>query len=69
MHKKRESPAGMTAGTLRGSWPESGGNNFRRNAMKFGMFTMPSHPPERGLKEGHDFDLMNFRWLDELGYE
>ena len=37
--------------------------------MKFGMFTMPSHPPERGLKEGHDFDLMNFRWLDELGYE
>jgi len=30
---------------------------------------MPSHPPERGLKAGHDYDLMTFRWLDELGYE
>ena len=37
--------------------------------MKFGYFTMPSHPPERGLKEGHDYDLMTFRWLDELGFE
>jgi hypothetical protein len=27
--------------------------------MKFGYFTMPSHPPERDLKEGHDFDLMS----------
>ncbi|HKK29453.1 MAG TPA: LLM class flavin-dependent oxidoreductase [Alphaproteobacteria bacterium] len=37
--------------------------------MKFGLFTMPSHPPERSLKDGHDFDLMTFRWLDELGFE
>ena len=29
---------------------------------------MPSHPPECGLKEGHDWDLQVLRWLDELGY-
>ena len=36
--------------------------------MEFGYFTMPSHPPERGLKDGHDWDLQTMRWLDELGY-
>jgi alkanesulfonate monooxygenase SsuD/methylene tetrahydromethanopterin reductase-like flavin-dependent oxidoreductase (luciferase family) len=36
--------------------------------MQFGYFMMPSHPPERGLKEGHDWDLQVLRWLDELGY-
>jgi alkanesulfonate monooxygenase SsuD/methylene tetrahydromethanopterin reductase-like flavin-dependent oxidoreductase (luciferase family) len=36
--------------------------------MQFGYFTMPSHPPERGLKAGHDWDLQTFRWLDELGF-
>ena len=36
--------------------------------MEFGYFTMPSHPPERGLKDGHDWDLQTIRWLDELGY-
>ena len=36
--------------------------------MEFGYFTMPSHPPERGLKAGHDWDLQTLRWLDELGY-
>ena len=36
--------------------------------MEFGFFTMPSHPPERGLKAGHDWDLQVLRWLDELGY-
>ena len=36
--------------------------------MDFGYFAMPSHPPERGLKEGHDWDLQTLRWLDELGY-
>jgi len=36
--------------------------------MEFGYFTMPSHPPERGLKEGHDWDLQTFRWLDEMGF-
>ena len=36
--------------------------------MQFGYFTMPSHPPERGLKAGHDWDLQVLRWLDELGY-
>ena len=36
--------------------------------MEFGYFAMPSHPPERGLKEGHDFDLQTLRWLDELGF-
>ena len=36
--------------------------------MEFGYFAMPSHPPERGLKAGHDFDLQTLRWLDELGF-
>jgi alkanesulfonate monooxygenase SsuD/methylene tetrahydromethanopterin reductase-like flavin-dependent oxidoreductase (luciferase family) len=37
--------------------------------MELGFFAMPSHPPERGLKEGHDWDLQVLRWLDELGYQ
>src|SRR6266700_3682053 len=37
--------------------------------MEIGYFTMPSHPPECGLKEGHDWDLEVLRWLDELGYQ
>ncbi|MGE0697493.1 MAG: LLM class flavin-dependent oxidoreductase [Hyphomicrobiaceae bacterium] len=36
--------------------------------MQLGYFTMPSHPPERGLKAGHDWDLQVLRWLDELGF-
>jgi len=36
--------------------------------MELGYFAMPSHPPECGLKEGHDWDLQVLRWLDELGY-
>ena len=35
--------------------------------MEFGYFTMPSHPPERGLKAGFDWDLQTARWCDELG--
>jgi alkanesulfonate monooxygenase SsuD/methylene tetrahydromethanopterin reductase-like flavin-dependent oxidoreductase (luciferase family) len=41
----------------------------RGNPMEFGYFAMPSHPPECGLKEGHDWDLKVLRWLDELGYQ
>ncbi|NLS74041.1 LLM class flavin-dependent oxidoreductase [Bradyrhizobium brasilense] len=37
--------------------------------MELGYFAMPSHPPECGLKEGHDWDLQVLRWLDELGYQ
>jgi alkanesulfonate monooxygenase SsuD/methylene tetrahydromethanopterin reductase-like flavin-dependent oxidoreductase (luciferase family) len=37
--------------------------------MELGYFAMPSHPPERSLKDGHDFDLATLRWLDELGYK
>jgi alkanesulfonate monooxygenase SsuD/methylene tetrahydromethanopterin reductase-like flavin-dependent oxidoreductase (luciferase family) len=33
------------------------------------MFTMPSHPPERSLGDGHDWDLQNLIWADELGFE
>ena len=36
--------------------------------MELGYFAMPSHPPERGLKAGIDWDLQTMRWLDELGY-
>ncbi len=37
--------------------------------MRLGYFTMPSHPPERSLKDGHDWDLQNLIWADELGFE
>ncbi len=36
--------------------------------MQYGLFTMPSHPPERGLYEGHRWDLETLRWADELGF-
>ena len=36
--------------------------------MKFGLFAMPAHPPERDLKAGFEFDLEVIRWLDQLGY-
>ena len=35
--------------------------------MEVGYFTMPSHPPECGLKEGNDWDLQVLRWLAKLG--
>ena len=37
--------------------------------MELGYFAMPSHPPECGLREGHEWDLQVMRWLDELGYQ
>ena len=37
--------------------------------MELGYFTMPSHPPERPLKDGHEWDIKVIRWLDELGYK
>ena len=50
---------------------EAGGSEepTRRTLMELGYFTMPSHPPERPLKDGHDWDLKVIRWLDELGYK
>ena len=36
--------------------------------MQYGLFTMPSHPPERPLYEGHRWDLQTLRWADELGF-
>jgi alkanesulfonate monooxygenase SsuD/methylene tetrahydromethanopterin reductase-like flavin-dependent oxidoreductase (luciferase family) len=36
--------------------------------MQFGLFTMPSHPPERSLFDGHQWDLQVLRWADELGF-
>jgi alkanesulfonate monooxygenase SsuD/methylene tetrahydromethanopterin reductase-like flavin-dependent oxidoreductase (luciferase family) len=41
----------------------------KENPMELGYFTMPSHPPERPLKDGHEWDLKVIRWLDELGYK
>lgn len=37
--------------------------------MELGLFAMPAHPPERGLKAGFEWDLEVIRWLDELGYQ
>ena len=36
--------------------------------MELGIFFMPSHPPERGLKAGQDWDLEVIRTADRLGY-
>ena len=36
--------------------------------MDYGLFTMPSHPPERQLFDGHQWDLQTLRWADELGF-
>src|SRR5438132_1310245 len=36
--------------------------------MDYGLFTMPSHPPERNLYDGHRWDLQQLRWADELGF-
>lgn len=36
--------------------------------MNVGMFLMPSHPPERSLYDGQQWDLQVLRWADELGY-
>jgi alkanesulfonate monooxygenase SsuD/methylene tetrahydromethanopterin reductase-like flavin-dependent oxidoreductase (luciferase family) len=36
--------------------------------MQYGLFTMPSHPPECGLFDGHRWDLQTLRWADELGF-
>src|SRR5919199_4368718 len=37
--------------------------------MRYGLFTMPSHPPEQPLGEGHRWDLQTLRWADEFGFE
>ena len=36
--------------------------------MKLGLFLMPSHPPERDLKAGQEWDLEMIRTADRLGY-
>src|SRR5467141_2828837 len=36
--------------------------------MEYGLFTMPSHPPERALYDGHQWDLQQLRWADQLGF-
>ena len=36
--------------------------------MEIGFFSMPSHPPECDLREGHEWDLQHIRWADELGF-
>ncbi|BCJ88541.1 LLM class flavin-dependent oxidoreductase [Effusibacillus dendaii] len=37
--------------------------------LELGLFLMPSHPPERSLYEGTEWDLQVIRWADELGYK
>jgi len=36
--------------------------------MEYGLLTMPSHPPERNLFDGQQWDLQVLRWADELGF-
>ena len=37
--------------------------------MKYGLFMMPSHPPERDLFQAHQWDLDCLSLADELGYD
>ncbi len=37
--------------------------------MELGYFTMPSHPPERGIREGQEWDLEVIRHIDQLGFQ
>lgn len=36
--------------------------------MEIGMFLMPSHPPERSLYDGQQWDLEQIAWADGLGF-
>ena len=37
--------------------------------MKYGLFMMPSHPPERNIYDSHQWDLDYLEFVDGLGYE
>jgi alkanesulfonate monooxygenase SsuD/methylene tetrahydromethanopterin reductase-like flavin-dependent oxidoreductase (luciferase family) len=37
--------------------------------MRFGAFLMPSHPPERTIRDGQSRDLLELARLDTLGFE
>ncbi len=37
--------------------------------MKFGALLMPSHPPERSVRDGQLWDLHDLDRLDALGFE
>ena len=37
--------------------------------MKLGAFLMPSHPPERSLRDGQRRDLCELEQFDSLGFE
>ena len=37
--------------------------------MKYGLFLMPSHPPERELFQAHQWDLDCFSLADRLGFD
>jgi alkanesulfonate monooxygenase SsuD/methylene tetrahydromethanopterin reductase-like flavin-dependent oxidoreductase (luciferase family) len=37
--------------------------------MKFGALLMPSHPPERSIRDGQRWDLYELDRLDALGFE
>ena len=36
--------------------------------MKFGALLMPSHPPERSIRDGQRWDLNELERLDALGF-
>lgn len=36
--------------------------------MQFGIFMMPSHPPERGFRDGFEWDLKHLELCDRLGF-
>ena len=37
--------------------------------MKYGLFMMPSHPPERNIYDSHQWDLEYLTLCDELGFD
>src|SRR5882762_4795967 len=43
--------------------------NDRQPAVKYGMFIMPFHPPEKPLSQGYDEDLELIIRAEELGFK
>src|SRR5262245_36025604 len=62
-HRSARGPPPSRRGILLTRLPED-----EEVRMEYGLFTMPSHPPERKLYDGHQWDLQQLRWADELGF-
>ena len=47
----------------------TGCEHSKHTTMRLGAFLMPSHPPQRSIRDGQRWDLEELERLDELGFE